>query len=247
MRRFSCWSSSFDVGIRSCSSARNDARKRSSGEGGSSSVKSTASEDIRPRTTAFAVSAGFLWLRRALGDHAFPAPEQVGGLREADDEGGQTREGEGGARDDTGVQDRALREHGHRIERGSEPIEEEGELEHAEDADPGDTERDAADPGVRYARGHVRTPERRDQAAEEQELTQAGGEREELPHLRHREDDDLSDPRRIEAEQLRREVEPHSEEGEEQPTARGLQARAGEPRRIHASANRLPRQEPCPG
>src|SRR5207244_11981159 len=137
----------------------------------------------------------------------------------------RTREREDGPVNHTGVKDRVLRQHCHRIELGSEPIEEDGELEHAEDADPGDTERDAADPGVPYARGQVRTPERRDQAAEEQELTQAGGEREELPHLRHREDDDLSDPRRIEAEQLRCEVEPHSEEGEEQPTARGLQAR----------------------
>src|SRR2546425_4232797 len=169
MRRFSCCSSSFDVGIRSRSSARNDARKRSSAEGGNSSVKSTASEVIRPRTGAPSGSAGFLPLRRALGDGAFPSSEQVRGLREPDDEGRQTREGEGGACDDAGVQDGSLRKQGHRIERGSEPIEEQGKLEDAEDADPGDAEREAADPGVRYARGQVRPPESRDQAAEEQE------------------------------------------------------------------------------
>src|SRR3989442_6535633 len=126
MRLFSCCSSSFDVGIFSRSSARKDARKRSSAEGGNSSVKSTASKVIGPRTGAPSGSAGFLLLRRALGGRAFPSSEQVRGLCEADDEGGQTREGEGGACDDAGVQDGTLRKQGHRIDRGSEPIEEEG-------------------------------------------------------------------------------------------------------------------------
>src|SRR3989449_9353804 len=174
MRRFSCWSSSFDVGIRSRSSARNDARKRSSGEGGSSSVKSPASEVIRPRTDTLCGSAGFLPLRRALGDHAFPASEQVRGLREADDEGGETGEGEGGARDDAGDQDRTPREHGHRIECGSEPIEEESEVEHAEAANPGNTEREAPDHGLQYARGQDGPPDRREQDAEQQTPTEAG-------------------------------------------------------------------------
>src|SRR2546427_2220709 len=247
MRRFSCWSSSFDVGIRSRSSARNDARKRSSGEGGSSSVKARAAGGIRARTGTLCGTAGFLPLSRALGAHALPAYDQVGGLREADDEGGETGEGEGGARDDAGVQDRTPREHGHRIECGSEPIEGESELEHAEDANPGNTEREAPDPGIRYARGQVGPPERRDQAAEEQELTEPGREREDFPHLRHRQDDDLSDPSRIQAEAPGPQVQPHSEEGKEQPTAGGSQARARDSRSSHASTNRLPRQEPCPG
>src|SRR5207245_9516777 len=116
MRRFSRCSSSFDVGIRSRSSVRKDARKRSSGGGGNSSVKSTAPEVIRPRTGAPSGSVGFLPLGGSLGDRAFPSSEQVRGLGEADVEGGKTGEGEGGGCDDDGVHAGTVNEQGHRFE-----------------------------------------------------------------------------------------------------------------------------------
>src|SRR3989442_1637605 len=84
-RRFNCWSSSFDVGTRSRSSARNAARNESSEEADSAKANASASRDLRHRDRERRESAGLLLPGCARGNHPLPPLQdgEDGDLRDA--------------------------------------------------------------------------------------------------------------------------------------------------------------------
>src|SRR5207247_8116644 len=124
------------VGTRARSSARNDSMNGSAGGWRSATVSVAASRYTQTSRGDPRESAGLLLPSRPCGDDPLPSTEEVRGLGKADHQGGETREGERGPRDDSGVQDGRFSERGHRVARAGEPIAEERELEPAEGADP---------------------------------------------------------------------------------------------------------------